>query len=210
MVYNFTDISGNDPDSWLWDFGNGATSTEANPAVNFGEPGAYEVCLTASSICGSNQTCQIIEVNCAAPVAGFSLNADELNLSFQDVSLSDPTSWLWTFGDGTTSNMQAPNHTYAEPGVYEVCLEVSSLCGAGEVCQDITVTCFAPQANFNTELDELNAEFTDLSSNEPTTWSWDFGMVIPRQNKALYIPMQSGRIHRLLGSFKCLWRYRTM
>lgn len=175
LVYTFTDNSTNDPDTWLWDFGNGMTSTEANPSVEYETPGLYEICLTASSICGANQTCEMVEVNCAAPLAGFSFVADQLNLTFQDESENEPTEWLWTFGDGAFATVQQPNHVYQEPGVYEVCLEASSICGSSQTCQNVAVTCAAPQANFDTQADELSVDFLDISSNNPTEWLWDFG-----------------------------------
>lgn len=175
LVYSFFDNSSNDPTEWLWDFGNGATSTEANPSISFDMPGNYEVCLTATSICGSSLVCQDLEVGCTAPQAGFFFDAEELNLSFHDVSQFDPTNWLWTFGDGGSSTLEQPNHSYEQPGSYEVCLEVSSLCGSDQACLQVNVVCSAPQANFNTAANELSISFIDISANNPSQWFWDFG-----------------------------------
>lgn len=175
LTFVFMDQSTNEPTEWLWDFGNGQSSTEANPEITFDAPGEYEVCLTASSICGSNQTCQTLNVNCAAPLAGFSFTSDELTLVFQDFSQNEPTEWLWTFGDGSSSTLQEPTHTYAEPGVYVICLQVTSICGTHQNCLEVNVVCNAPQANFDTQADELSINFIDISSNTPTEWFWEFG-----------------------------------
>ena len=44
----FTDKSTNSPKSWLWNFGDGTTSTEQNPAHNYGKAGVYKVVLTVT------------------------------------------------------------------------------------------------------------------------------------------------------------------
>ena len=47
-----------------------------------------------------------------------------LVVSFTDLTNETPTSWLWNFGDGTTSTEQNPDHAYARPGVYRITLTV--------------------------------------------------------------------------------------
>jgi PKD repeat protein len=48
-----------------------------------------------------------------------------LSVQFTDISEPGPDSWLWTFGDGSTSTAQNPLHTYSTPGLYDVTLEVN-------------------------------------------------------------------------------------
>ena len=48
--------------TWLWDFGDGGTSTTQYPVYNYALPGIYTVCLTVSNGTGSDSTCQTIEV----------------------------------------------------------------------------------------------------------------------------------------------------
>ncbi|HBA73700.1 MAG TPA: hypothetical protein DER40_06800 [Geobacter sp.] len=50
----FTDTSTGNPTSWLWDFGDGGTSTSQNPSHTYANSGTYSVSLTASNITGSN------------------------------------------------------------------------------------------------------------------------------------------------------------
>ncbi len=83
-------------------------------------------------------------VNGAAPVAGFSVDPKNgqvpLNVQFTDKSTGKPTSWLWDFGDGTTSDDQNPNHTYRAPGTYKVILTVTNAAGNSTYTSYITVS----------------------------------------------------------------------
>ena len=54
---------------------------------------------------------------------------------------TSPVSWLWSFGDGTTSSEENPTHAYTEEGVYDVTLEATDSCGTCETSlQQINVT----------------------------------------------------------------------
>jgi DNA-binding beta-propeller fold protein YncE len=64
-------------------------------------------------------------------------SADTLNFHFQDLSFYEPTSWSWTFGDGSSSNDRHPNHTYPGTGIYEVCLTVSNDLASDTHCRTI-------------------------------------------------------------------------
>ena len=60
-------------------------------------------------------------------------------VSFTDFSTDSPTTWSWTFGDGTSSNQQNPAHTYATAGSYTVSLTVSNAAGTNSTTQNIVV-----------------------------------------------------------------------
>lgn len=172
---SLTDNSSGLVEEWLWTFGDGNSATSANPTHTYTNPGAYTICLETSSICGSTQSCQVITINCTAPLATFTSNANQLEISFTDISQNTPTEWAWDFGDGNTSSEANPTHQYAEPGIYTICLEASSVCGSSQFCQMLEVTCTAPQANFIATADELSISFNDISDNNPTQWAWTFG-----------------------------------
>jgi PKD repeat protein len=81
----------------------------------------------------------------ALPAASFDAEptdgAAPLPVQFTDTSVGSPTSWLWDFGDGTTSTDQSPTHTYQEPGTYTVALVAQNELGAGpEASRIITVS----------------------------------------------------------------------
>ncbi len=59
-VYSFTNASSSG--AYSWDFGNGDTSTEENPSINFGGTGVYNVCLTVTNGCGSATYCEEISI----------------------------------------------------------------------------------------------------------------------------------------------------
>jgi len=75
---------------------------------------------------------------CDETVASFSETTSELTVSFTDES-TDTDSWYWDFGDGNTSTMQTPNHTYAMEGTYTVCLIAMNNCSADTMCTSVTV-----------------------------------------------------------------------
>jgi PKD repeat protein len=71
----------------------------------------------------------------AAPTSGTA----PLAVEFADASSNNPTSWSWNFGDGTTSNVQNPQHTYATPGTYTATLTASNAAGSSVAMATITV-----------------------------------------------------------------------
>ena len=74
-----------------------------------------------------------LSANASPPVAAFTVSATTTCngcVQFTDASQNTPTSWLWTFGDGTTSTAQNPNHCYATAGTYAVTLRATNAAGA--------------------------------------------------------------------------------
>ncbi|GIV34725.1 MAG: hypothetical protein KatS3mg031_2260 [Chitinophagales bacterium] len=75
------------------------------------------------------------------PVASFSWSNPSGGLvAFTDNSLNTPSSFLWDFGDGTTSSQQHPNHTYTSNGRYYVCLTATNAQGSDTYCDSVEVT----------------------------------------------------------------------
>ncbi|MFA5212969.1 MAG: PKD domain-containing protein, partial [Methanoregula sp.] len=108
-----------------------------------------------------------------------------LTVRFTGTSTGLPKSWNWSFGDGSFVNAteQNPVHTYINIGTYTVSLTVSNTTGSNTltVTNYITVTKspLAPLANFTgtptSGTAPLTVQFTDLSTNTPTRWIWNFG-----------------------------------
>lgn len=173
--FDFIDISSNNPDTYLWDFGDGETSEEQNPNHVYSEPGDYIVCLTVTNDEGSDMICETVTV-VFAPIASYTYTDNgEGDVDFMDNSTNNPDTYLWDFGDTQTSTDQNPNHVYAAPGDYIVCLTVTNAAGSDTVCETVTIV-FAPVADFSFTNDDVgNYDFMDLSLNGPESWDWDFG-----------------------------------
>jgi len=184
--YNYSDQSINTPTTWLWDFGDGNTSTTQNPPNQYTVDGTYYVCLTVSNASGSDMFCDSIVVTGATvnppPVADFSFTDNGAwQVDFTDLSLNNPTTWAWTFGDGNTSSAQNPVNQYTSFGDFQVCLTADNGFGNDVFCDTVSIVDTAappqaPVADFNW-FDNGNGlgAFTDASTNNPTSWSWDFG-----------------------------------
>ena len=103
-------------------------------------------------------------------------------IHFYDLSSGNINSWSWDFGDGTSSNNQNPNHSYTNPGTYYVSLYVSDSINScsDSITKTITISGNPPQcqAAFTytaSPTNNLNIQFTDASTGNPTSWAWNFG-----------------------------------
>ena len=177
----FTNTSTGDITSWSWDFGDGNTSTEENPSHSYAKQGDYTASLTVSSEVGSDtDTSDIIVVG--PPSASFSTSETKTkpgsSIQFTDESTGDVDSWSWDFGDGNTSTKENPSHTYAEKGDYTVSLTVSNMAGSDTDTLAIVVL-EPPKANFSASETKAKVnssiQFTDESTGDIDSWSWDFG-----------------------------------
>ncbi len=188
LAVQFHDRSSGPVTSWLWEFGDGATSTEQNPRHSYASAGRFTVKLTVHNAAGYRSVAvkgDFIDVM-AAPVAAFSAaptagNAP-LQVTFTDLSTGKGESWSWDFGDGNTSTAQHPIHTYAAPGDYTVRLLTSNACGESETIKTALIhveACAPITAAFSAEplvgQVPLVVQFSDSSTGDPTSWLWDFG-----------------------------------
>ncbi|SFS40441.1 PKD domain-containing protein, partial [Lutibacter maritimus] len=142
LTVNFEDtstVSGNDTiESWLWDFGDGTTSTEQNPTHIYENSGRYSVSLkttlTTTGITNTNSKSNYIQVlgpNVNFTTTNTTVGCPDLTINFEDQTVfsSPSVSWTWDFGDGSVSNLQNPAHTYTTYGSYDVSLTVTDLDG---------------------------------------------------------------------------------
>ena len=153
VIFNNTS-TGTAPLTYMWDFGDGGSSTFQFPSHSYSANGTYVVTLSlvAGDSCMSSYSDTVVITNCT-PVncmADFSVvqdSNDSYTYHFYDMSTGNPTTWFWSFGDGNTSNLQNPSHTYNSTGTFTVTLIIG-----GNNCTDTaTVT-----LNVVTSLDASN------------------------------------------------------
>ncbi len=126
------------PITYLWEFGDGSTSTETNPLHTYAAADAYTVSLAAQNSWAGDVVTGSMEI-LPLPVAGFAFEPAGLEVSFTNTSLN-ATSSLWNFGDGITSTVVNPVHSYALSGSYLVTLVASSPCGEDSMQETVTVS----------------------------------------------------------------------
>jgi PKD repeat protein len=109
------------------------------------------------------------------PVANFTA---DLTVQFTDTSTNRPIRWDWNFGDGSTSTEQNPVHVYGDEGTYNVTLVATNTGGSSDV-RSMVIAINSVAANFTANKTEgtapLTVQFTDTSTNSPTSWNWNFG-----------------------------------
>jgi len=173
--------------SWLWDFGDGATSTEQNPSHTYTSARNFSVTLQIKNTNGCISTLirpSLVKINtgvlaqfrndnpqtCTAPVT----------INFQNQSTgTGVVNYLWDFGDNTSSTLLNPSHTFSTQGSYTVKLIVTNSNG----CSDTTiktnaVTIGTVRANFtsaNTGCQGTGLQFTNTSAPAPASVLWQFG-----------------------------------
>ncbi len=182
----------------VWDFGDGHTSHDARPVIQYANPGLYTVSLTVTTSLGASdtetKTNYIIVQQAVAPTAKFALSrvSPYVLVPVQFTDLSDPGTapildWVWDFGDSVISTEQNPTHVYRAVGEVEVRLTVITEHGIHTSATKVQVTNKPPIADFeadntNPSTDEAVA-FTDKSLPglspdgvaEVDLWWWDFG-----------------------------------
>lgn len=188
----FADLS-TDPEGYLasrsWDFGDGATSHEANPVHRFATRGEHVVTLRVADEQGAvvvaTRNVTVVDIpptpafvaRPAAPRAGE-------DVAFADASTKPDgalASWSWDFGDGTRGVGALALHAYAKPGAYDVKLTVTDDMGVNAtLARTLVVADAAPDVR-DVLVDPAqpvareNVRFRLVAAHEPARVEWDFG-----------------------------------
>ncbi|MDX2045391.1 MAG: PKD domain-containing protein [Chitinophagaceae bacterium] len=174
--------------SWLWDFGDGTTSTQQNPIKTYTRADTFNVRLTVTNAAGCQSAFTrigyiriippVLRVN-GIPARG--CVPLTVTPTANITSIDGVASYFWDFGDGFTSTAANPSHTYNAVGSYTVKLRITTNGG----CQDSLV--FNPGvrvgtlpatdfvANPLTVCVGENVSFTDLTPAPVDEWYWEFG-----------------------------------
>lgn len=164
--------------SYLWSFGDGHHSVNFDPHHVYPNPGYYQVCLSITdSIHSCTDTyCDYVYVNGCN--IGFTYHIDTVHpgggVTFHDYSSNINTSWYWDFGDSSFSSQKTPNHIYALPGTYLVCMSVlgnNPLCN-GFYCDTVVINSFS-QGISDKENGKIKLEVYPNPSYHETNISFD-------------------------------------
>jgi len=178
------------PVNWLWDYGDGSTSSNQNPVHNFASGNnQFNIKLTVTPVtgCGRSYTTKILNLVRPLLTAKFGIlnTCGNNSVLFEDISVITAgaiTSWLWDFGDGSTSNVQNPVHAFVNTGNHSIKLTIGY--SQGCVVADDTTRTFTieskPAAGFASTKGCVNKDvsFSDLTSISTGTiakWLWVFG-----------------------------------
>lgn len=172
----------------LWEFGDGRVSNRTNPVHHYSQPGYYTASLNIynpATGCMDNYEETILVgsegVDCEADFVYQQVN--NTTLKFFDRSAGDDLTYLWNFGDGSTSENQNPEHDFTEPDVYNVCLNIYQPNGiSNTTCKEILVSdenqtegnC-AADFIYTIDSTSLSVVCQDMSIGEPDTWEWRIG-----------------------------------
>jgi PKD repeat protein len=167
---------------YIWNFGDGNTSTSKDATHNYAASGTYNVILTAKSEGGCTDTASM-QVVIAIPSSSFtntSATCSNKIISFSNTSIPAPVSCTWYFGDGTSSTELNPEKVYTQTGTYTVKLVniFSSKC-SDSVTKTITIVS-GPAPSFTANdtfrcAAPFTVNFSNTTSGNAVQYTWDFG-----------------------------------
>ena len=196
---------GTPPFSYLWNFGDGTTSTSTNPAHQYNMPGSYTVSLLVEDAMGDTDfktKTNLVEIyfdNVNSPLTADFFSSPnsgntQTSIKFFDQSYGSTgppyNSYFWDFGDGTTSNLQNPSKIYSSPGWYSVTLTITDRFGVRKTMSKYDhIYIIAPVpapilADFEVSRRQVNASDGPVIFRDKTTgnidlsgaeYYWDFG-----------------------------------
>jgi PKD repeat protein len=176
---------------WAWDFGDGAsggnnTSTLQNPSHTYTSTGTYQVTLSVSTANGCSSTIVKTVTITVAPFVDFGYDYHCVNSSIQftpatGVNIPDVATWYWSFGDGITSALANPQHTYNTAGNYVVTLTITNTNGCQNTISHAIAIIPAPVANFSTNTPACSQHQVNFYNQSSASvgyivrWEYDFG-----------------------------------
>ena len=150
--------------------------TSSNPVHAYQSAGTYNAVLIAYNQCGVTDTLTTSVCVALNPVAEFTNETDNLSIGLRNES-TNAVSYTWYFGDGETSTIFEPIHTYAFYGTYAISLVAANTCGITDsVSTTVTIVCpgTMPVSSFNYSRTGMTLTFNNTSTNA-ASYKWLFG-----------------------------------
>ena len=169
-------------DAYIWDFGDGDSSTLENPSHIYENPGVFNVILTVINDCGENSVLKKV-IPAITPEADFLVEGNTtagcvpFEVQFMDNSMGAISEWAWTFEGGIplNSNMPNPLVTYIIEGSYPVRLIVTNQFGVDTIFMENVITVTNPPiADFDFTIDSNSVTFINNSEYQVVNF-WDYG-----------------------------------
>jgi PKD repeat protein len=187
MSVTFTDLSANNPTSWVWAFDGGtpSTSTAKNPKVTYNNPGIYNVTLKVANEYSNDQLTQTgyITVTRKSPVAKFVASATEIpaggSVQFTNQSENGQTyNWSFAGGSPASSTQKDPVVRYEKAGTYQVSLTATNESGSHtEIKTNHIIVKALPVAAFSADKTEITTGKSITFNNQSqhaVTYNWTF------------------------------------
>lgn len=166
---------------YSWDFGDGSTSSD-NIAMHSFLPGTYDICVTVvdpSGFCPTDTVCITktytqIQQNACYAIYYWQVDTTQSNsLILMNASGGTNLTYSWDFGDGNTSNLQYPTHSYPTNGPYYVCLTIDNGSGCTDTfCDSIYDVTKVPGMNIVT-VPFSSAQAASISENDLTSYQFE-------------------------------------
>lgn len=190
LVVNFTNTTGCSGCTYNWDFGNGGTSTLSGPVgTSYTSPGTYTVTLVCHN--GATTTTKTMTIT-VYPRPTVNFTADDTAVcpgtpvTFTSTSVGGvpgPMTYSWNFGDGGSSTLSSPTHTFPGPGYYNITLSVTNSQGCTKSLTkgayihvyDHSIPNFTASSTYLCNPPATITFTGSASGAAPFTYLWDFG-----------------------------------
>lgn len=181
-IVKFTNKSSQNITNYNWTFGDGQKSSIENPTVNYSKPGNYRVTLIVTDTINNCMDSFGMLITIKGCISDYKVSTKDINalkVSFSNGSSKNSTNYLWDFGDGKTSTVKNPTHTYSNSGGYTVTLESFDSLNNGKDKKTEFVELYECKSFFTKTLD-TSQQFKLFLINKSSSYNsniylWQFG-----------------------------------
>ncbi len=173
--------------SYKWYFGDGDSSSLANPNHLYTSFGTFQVVqIVSNGFCQDSDTLTVVVEN--NPTAAFNMSdtmgCSSLPVTFTNASSANANTFFWDFGDGSpVVSTRDTNHIFSNTSssdtTYYISLIAQTIFGCADTIRDSVVVFPVPQPNFTsnaqTDCGPITVDFTNLTIGDSLTYFWDFG-----------------------------------